>query len=86
MKKRRQSGQATVVIPKRDVTEDDLLAAIRDIHLRAWLLEDDRPELAEQTIQELREAERLFYQLRAGRAITVAQAEKEGSLMAGERA
>jgi hypothetical protein len=89
---KRKPGEATTVVPKRFAEEDDLLAAIRDVHvrlqalferedLRAWLL-GDRPELAEQTIQELREAERLFYQLRAGRAIEVGQANEEGQLVA----
>ena len=91
--KKRKPGEATMVIPKRFVGEDDLLAAIRDVHVRfqalferddfrAWLLENDRPDLAETTIQELREGERLLYQLRAGRALTVAEAEREGQLMA----
>jgi hypothetical protein len=94
---RRRSGEATPVIPKRDATEDDLLAAIRDIHTRIlallertdlpeWLLADPGPnnEGFDHTVEELRNAERLFYQLRAGRAITVAEAEKEGSRMAEE--
>jgi hypothetical protein len=95
--KRRQPGQATVVIPKRDVDEDDLLAAIRDIHIRIqalferrdlhdWLLGDTGPddEGFLRTVEELRETERLFYQLRAGRAITVSEAEQEANRMAGE--
>jgi putative SOS response-associated peptidase YedK len=81
-------------IPKRDQTEDNLLAAIRDIHvrivalleradLRQWLT-DPPPNDEDRTIEDLRSAERLFYQLRAGRAITVAEAEKEGDRMSEE--
>jgi hypothetical protein len=85
MKKTRR--QATT-ISKRDETEDDLLAAIRDVHVRIlalferrdlcdWLLSDPGPDSEGflRTIEELRNAERLLYQLRAGRAISVAEAD-----------
>lgn len=81
--KRRKPGEATPIVLKRHVDEDDLLAAIRDIHVRIlalferrdfcdWMLaEDPDPENKGflRTIEELRDAERLFYQLRAGRVV-----------------
>jgi hypothetical protein len=95
--KRRMPGQATPV-PKRSVDEDDLLAAIRDVHVRIlalferqdfcqWVLsEDPDPDTSGflRTIEDLRDAERLFYALRAGRAITVAEGQREGDRMAAE--
>jgi hypothetical protein len=95
MKKARRV--VTSPIPKRSADEDDLLAAIRDVHVRVlalferrdlcdWLLSDPGPDNEGflRTVEELRNSERLFYQLRAARAITVAEPPKEGNQMVQE--
>jgi hypothetical protein len=94
MKQRRKSGEATLAVLKRTPDEDDLLSSIRDIHLRIlalyerkdfseWLLADD-PDPNNQnflrTVEELQAAERLFYELRAGRAVGIAQDAKDAAL------
>jgi hypothetical protein len=65
-------------IPKRFKGEDDLLAALRDVHTR-FVAVIERPEFVEwisadggdvrQTVEEIQAAQRLLYELRVARAI-----------------
>jgi hypothetical protein len=75
-------GPLTLRVRKRYEEEDELLAVLRDIHQRiealrtsealaGWLAEFEAtdPDGAAKLRDELDDASRLFYQLRAGRAV-----------------